>query len=387
MPPVYGTLQILDTLGAANNQNVIQFGEENLAGFLQQLLDAHNRLVGDIFGTFVGFTNERLTAYGTGMTAGQMVDVDEYGVADAQKIPFTQDTVGFPLRRKQYSLQWTGDYLAKARPIELATQLLSATDADLLAIYSAIRTALFNPSNNTTYRDRFVDSATYTIKALINADGSSLPPQPITGNTFNGGTHTHYLATASLTEADYLAAVETIREHGFVGNGRIIAAIPKSKEAAVRAFSGFNAYTDARIIYGTNANRADQTVDLMQLEDRAIGFDGVAEIWVKPWVPDNYLCFYVEGGVGEPVLGFRTPQAGPVNPAGGLATPAPNPVLAGGAPVGAGDFGALRIVADFDRFPLHARVMQRDFGIAVWNRLNAAILYTGGGTYTAPTGL
>src|SRR5690349_16872231 len=120
MPPLYGTLSIMDTLAKANNQSVTQFGEENLAGLLQQLLDAHNRLVGDMFGDFVGFTNERLTSYGTGMAAGQMVDVDEFGAADAQKVPFAQDTVGFPLRRKQYSLQWTGDYLRQARPIELA---------------------------------------------------------------------------------------------------------------------------------------------------------------------------------------------------------------------------------------------------------------------------
>lgn len=385
MAPLYGTLQILDTLGAANNASVIQYGEENLAGLLQQLLDAHNRLIGDMFGTFVGFTNERLTSYGTNLQAGQMVDVDEYGVADAQKIPFAQDTVGFPLRRKQYSLQWTGDYLAKARPIELANQVLSATDADILAIYSAIRTALFTPTNNANYRDRFVDNANFTIKALVNADGAVLPPQPITGTTFNGATHTHYLATASLTEADYLALVETIREHGLVGNGKIIVAIPKSKEAAVRAFAGFQAFTDTRLIYADTTTRPAQNVELLDLEDRAIGFDGVGEIWVKPWMPDNYLCAYVVGGVGVPTLGFRTPTAGPQQ--GGVApVPAVNPML-GGAPAGAGDFGALRIVAELDRFPLHARVMQRDFGVGVWNRLNAAVLYTGGGTYVMPTGL
>ena len=386
MAYTYGTLNVMDTLAAANNQSVMQYGEEVVAGLIQQLLDAHNRLVGDIFGTFAGFTTERLASYGTNLTAGQMVDVDEYGLADAQKIPMGQDTVGFPLRRKQYNLQWTNDYLKQARPMELAVQTMAAADADVLAIYSAVRKAIFTPTNNLTYVDRLVDGATIPLKALVNADGAVLPPHPITGATFNGATHTHYLATASLVEANYLALVETVREHGLVGNGKIVVAIPKSMEAAVRAFAGFVAYTDPRIVYSTAANRADRSVDILQLEDRALGFDGVAEIWVKPWVPDSYMAAYLEGGIGKPLLGIRTPAGGPVT-TGASPVPVENPMLGAGSPVGRDALGSLRIVADLDRFPLHARAMQRDIGVSVLNRLSGAVLFTGGASYTTPANL
>lgn len=361
MAPNYGTLSILDTLATYNNTSVLEFGEEELAGFLTIILDAHEQLIGDILADFVGTPPDRETSYGVNATSGDMVEVDEYGLADAQKIPFSPSSVGFPLRRTQYTLQWTRDYLATTSPREMANQVLGITLADERYFYTALRRALLKATNNTAYIDRFVDNRNFTIRALVNADSQAIPPQPVTAATFDGSTHTHYLATASFVEANLVSLIETVREHGLDG-GTIRVYINAAQEATVRGFADFTPYTDARIIYSANADRAAQTTSQVDLEDRAIGFHGPAEVWVKPWVPASYVIANRVGGAGDPVIGWRRP-------------------VGANAP-----FGNLRIAAELDRFPLHAQTMQRMFGFGVWNRTRAAVLFTGGGSYVSYTG-
>ncbi len=358
----YGTLQIIDTLRAYNNTNVVSFGEENLAGYITQIIAGYNAMYGEIERELIGPVPMRETTWGTNSSTMDMVDLDEFGLADAQKIPFTPASVGFPLRRKGATLQWTRDYLAVTSPVELATQAQGVTEADARRRYADLRMVLFNSTNNTGYIDRLVDNKNYTVRALVNADAQSIPPQSMTNTTFNGATHTHYLATAALVEANYLALEETVREHG-IGGGAIRVYINQAQESAVRAFSGFRAYTDARLVYSANADRAAQTVDIINLEDRAIGFHGVAEVWVKPWIPANYhLCFVAGAQGANPVIGERRPE-------GAMA-----------------QFGELRIVADLDRHPLHARAYERQNGFAVWNRTRAACLFSAGASYVSFTG-
>lgn len=356
----YGTLSIIDTLAAYNEASVLDVGEEEVNGFVRQILDAYNAQVGDMIGDLVGVVPDRETTYGVDATAGDMVDLDEYGLADAQKFPFAPATVGFPLRRKGGTLQWTRDYLARTTPAELARQVLGLTEADTRALRSALLRALLTATNNTGYVDRLVDNRTFALRALLNADSQPIPPEPTTNATFNAATHTHYLATATLVEANVVSLEDTVHEH-WAGEGVMRIYINKAQEAAYRAFSGFNAYTDARIIYGENANRAAQNVDLIQIQDRAIGFHGPAEVSVKPWVPANYHICFIDSPAGEPVIGWR-------RPVGALAEEAD-----------------LRIVARLDRHPLHAEAYARMFGFSVWNRARAAVLFSAGGSYVNPT--
>lgn len=356
MVPRYGTLSVLDTLATYNNTNVLAFGEEELAGYLNLILQAHEAFVGELLAEFVGTPPDRETTYGTNTSTGEMVEVDEFGLADAQKIPFAPSTVGFPLRSFQYTLQWTRDFLATSSPLELANQVLGIAIADEQNFYRALRRVLFRATNQTGYVDRFVDQKTLTIRALVNADSQAIPPQPITAVSFDGATHTHYLATASFVEANLVSLVETVREHGLNG-GSIRVYINSAQEATVRGFAGFEPYIDTRMVYGVNADRAAQTTSQTNLEDRAIGFHGPSEVWVKPWVPASYVLAAITGGVGNPIIGWR-------KPIGQMA-----------------QFADLRIAADLDRFPLHAQTMQRRFGFGAWNRIGAAALFTGGASY------
>ena len=361
MAPRYGTLSVLDTLDAYNNTNVIDFGEEAMAGFIQAIIAAENALVQDIVADFVGVVPERETTYGVNTTSGDMVEVDEFGVADAQKIPFAPSAVGFPLRRVQYTLQWTRDYLAVTSPRELAVQALGITEADERYFYTLLRRTLLRATNS-TFVDRIGgDNKQLAVKALVNADSAAIPPQPVTNATFDPATHTHYLATTSFVEANLVSLVETVREHGLNG-GAIRVYINAAQEATIRGFADFNPYTDTRIIYSDAADRAAQSTSQTNLEDRAIGFHGPAEIWVKPWMPASYVVANVVGGAGDPAIGWRRPQ--------GAYAP----------------FGDLRLAAEFDRFPLHAQTMQRMLGFGAWNRTRAAALFVGGGAYVSYTG-
>jgi hypothetical protein len=361
MTPRYGTLSVLDTLAVYNNTNVLEFGEEQMAGFVQAIIDAENALVADMLADFVGVVPARETTYGTNTASGDMVEVDEFGLADAQKVPFAPSAVGFPLRRTQYTLQWTRDYLAVTSPLEMATQVLGITEADTRYFFTLLRRTLLK-ATNATFVDRLGgDNKSLGVKALVNADSAAIPPQPITGTIFNAATHTHYLATASFVEANLSALEETVREHGLNG-GQIRVYINTAQEATVRGFAGFYPYTDTRLIYTTDATRAASVTSPTNLEDRAIGFHGPAEVWVKPWMPASYVVANVVGGAGNPAIGWRRPE--------GAYAP----------------FGDLRVAAELDRFPLHAQSMQRMLGFGAWNRTRAAVLYTASGTYASFTG-
>lgn len=364
MAPTYGTLSLIDSLESYNaaNVSVLQAGEETVNGYVTQILAAYNSQVAEMLGDLVGVVPSRETTYGVNTTTGDMVDLDEFGVSDAMKFPFTPAKVGFPLRRKGAALQWTRDFLARTTPAELARQVLGLTEADTRALRAAVLRALLTPTNNTSYVDRLTDGSTLALRALVNADSEAIPPQLVTNATFDASTHTHYLATASLVEANAVSLEDTVFEHWDVNDGGILRVyINKAQEATWRAFAGFNAYTDPRVIYATDANRADASVDILRIQDREIGFHNAAVVSVKPWVPASYAIAFIDGGGGQPVVGWRRPE-------GALA-----------------DTGDLRIVADLDRHPLHARAYERMYGFSIWNRTRAAVLYSGGGSYTAPT--
>ena len=93
------------------------------------------------------------------------------------------------------------------------------------------------------------------------------------------------------------------------------------------------------------------------MDNRAIGIFGGAEVWVKPWMPANYI-FIWDAGSDKPVVIRQR---------------------AGGSQPG------LRIAGENDAFPLHAQYMEAEFGAAVWNRTNGVMLYFGDTSYSDPT--
>lgn len=356
LPPIagsaYGTLSTLDTL-AASRQSVVQFGEDNAWNSIAAALAAHNAQVNDMLGTLVERTTDVRRAYGT-TDAKTMDELDQWGRGDAQKVT-AGISVDFPLRRYGSELQWTLQMMQQMPASQLAAEVAAIMDADRLNFTRQIKRALFTPTNAT-----FVDKLGYpanvslNIKALVNADSAGIPVGP-NGETFNGASHTHYLATASLVAANLSALILTVQEH--YNAGTPVVYISSTDEAAVRALTGFQPAYDMRLTIADTVTRPQQGLDMANLYDRFIGYFGAAEVWIKPWMLAGYLFAYVQGQPPPLVMRVPTFEA-------------------------AAD---LRLVADEGRHPLHARSYERQYGVGVWNRTNGAILFTGGGSYTVPS--
>lgn len=357
LPPIaggaYGTLSTLDTL-AASRQSVVQFGEDNAWNSIAAALAAHNAQVNDMLGDFVERTTDVRRAYGT-TDVKVMDELDQWGRGDAQKVT-AGVSVDFPMRRYGNELQWTLQMMQQMPASQLAAEVAAIMDADRLNFTRQIKRALFTATNNTSYVDTlgYPAGVTLTIRALVNADSVGIPVGP-NGETFNGASHTHYLATASLTAANLSALILTVQEH--YNAGTPVVYISSTDEAAVRALTGFQPAYDMRLTIADTVTRPTQGLDMANLYDRFIGYFGAAEVWIKPWMLASYIFAWVKGQ--PPPLVMRVPA---------FDVPAD-----------------LRLIADEGRHPLHARSYERQFGVGVWNRTNGAVLYTASGTYATPT--
>lgn len=351
MAGAFGTLTTLDTL-ATTQQTVTQFGEDNAWVAIEASLAAHNGILREQLGMFATFTSDKLRRYG-GPANMEMEEVDEYGTASAQKLT-AGSNVGFPMRLYEIGVQWTRKYFQNALASELAAQFIGVEDADSRRMQRSLKQAIFKPTN-LSFEDRLTDHVILPVKALINADSAPIPIGP-NGEVFNAATHTHYLATAAFVAADLNAVIDTVVEH--FGVGTPIVMINKAQEVAVRGFTGFVGYLDPRVIGANNVNQARGTLDMINVNNRAIGVFGAAEVWVKPWIPANYVVVLMTGISAKP-LAFRTRT-------------------------GSDTGGDLTLEFEDEVHPLRARVFSREYGISVWNRHAAAVLYTGGGAYVEP---
>ena len=359
----YGTNMILDTLGVLDkaNVNVLEYGIDNMWVHLEDIRNIHNAFTEDIFGMFMGRTSAKIHRLGVDSTEGSMIEVSEDGLVDVQKQAVAGYDIGFPLRLYQYGRQWTTRYLRKATVMELATQQLAANAADIKNLKAEAMKALFRATNY-TWVDRLDNYQDVPVKALINADSSPIPRDPF-GATFNGATHTHYLARAggSVAASDIQALVNTLVEHDVKG-GQVTIYINKAQEATIRAFTSNFEPMIAPLVARANASTDDYIVgdprlDMYAIDDRVIGtWDGYVWVRTKPWIPANYYLAIVEGGSNEDVLQMREDPQAP----------------------------GLQNIGQDGVHPIYHSHFERSFGVGVWNRLGAAILFGGNTTYAVP---
>jgi hypothetical protein len=340
----------LSTLLAARNQSAAAFGIQNIIPILQRELAAHNALVTGLLSDLADFTTDRQRKYGTSQM-GDMYEVDEYGRAPTQ-LTKPGDTAGFPLKLFQYAIGWTDKWFQTKTPADVAITVQAAERAHLRMYSREIKRA-FMLSADYTWNDFLVDGINLSVKRLVNADGGAIPEGP-NGEYFDPTTHTHYTGQTSLVAQYITDLTVNVIEHG-QGN-RVYVAINKGNETAVRALSGFTAYIDPRMTINANSNQPDTRLDITKVDNRAIGIFGGAEVWVKPWMPLNY--FFCWDTASPPPLVVRQRTATSMQ--------------------------GLRIAATNDAFPLHAQFFEAEFGIAVWNRTNGAMLYSNAASYTDP---
>ena len=341
----------ISTLLATRFQSAVAYGLDTIEQVLAADIAAHNAIVQEMVSDICEVTTDRQRRYGTSVD-GDMVEVDEYGRAPTQ-VAKPGATVGFPLRMFQFAIGWNEKWLQLHTPADMATAVQNAEKAHLRAIQRDIKRAIF-ASANYTFNDFLVDKVDLAVKRFVNADSAAIPDGP-NGETFDGSTHTHYAALASLTAAGLKANINNVIEHGFGGAVRV--AINKADETTVRALSGFVAYPDPRIVY-RNTDTPGQTLDISRLDNRAIGIFEGAEVWVKPWALQYYTFAWDAASPNKP-LAFRQRDAATLQ--------------------------GMRIAATLSTFPLYAQYMEAEWGIGVWTRTNGACLYFNNGTWADPT--
>ena len=333
--------------------SAVEFGLDNINQILQRDLAAHNAIVAELLGELCERTTDKQRVYGASID-GDMVEVDEFA-RSATKKPAVGSGVGFPLRNYQYPVGWDERWIKRATVAELAERALAAESAHRKSQRREIKKALFLAANY-TFRD--INSspiADLAVKRLVNADSMAIPNAP-DGTTFNAASHTHYLATATLTTAGLTAAINTVIEHGF--GERIVAAFNYADAATVMALSGFVPATDYRVIAANNAATTRDTTNPASLFDRFLGIYGAAEIWVKPWAIANYAFIWDIASAMKPLVLREDTVPG---------------------------FQGLRLAAQLDTYPLYAQYFEAMFGLGVWNRTNGAAYQFSNATYVDPT--
>ncbi len=353
MPTATGTHDI-NTLLATRHQTVAQFGEDTVLEVLRRDTAAHNLLTQDMLSDLSTPTTDRLRRAGTSFT-GEMIETDEYGRAPTQKnVP--GQTVGFPLRKYQYPLGWTRDFLTKATPADLAQGQLAAQKAHRIRVLDEAKKALYLATNY-TFQDFFVDKVDLGVKRLVNADGAGIPDGP-TGKQFDGSTHTHYTARVStLDVSDIDSLIENVTEHGHTRGIKLV--INLNNLAAISSLSEFTPLTGALVIPGSASDRTTLTLDVnAPADNRIVGvWAGNYPVWVKPWAVSNYVLCYAAGEEAKPLCERYDV-----------------------------DYGrGLQMPATIDLYPLRIDYNVVYTGFGVWTRTNGAILYIGGTTWADPS--
>jgi hypothetical protein len=351
MPLRTGTYSIAD-LRRNRQTTAAEFGLDAINETLQADMQVHEDLINAAISELADISDDRLRLAGQS-DSGEMQKVDEFGRAAAQKVA-PGATVGFPLELFQFPIAWTQKFLDQAFPADIAQSQLDSQAAHARAIMRELKRAIYR-SANYTFRDSLVAPVVdLGIKRFANADGMPIPNGP-NGEVFDGSTHQHYIANATLTAAFATTLINTVAEH--TNNGAVRVAIAQADEAAWRALAGFVAVTDVRLTQNANTNEPIQRLNVQRLNNRLIGYFGVAEVWVKPWAIPNY-AFAHDLGVGAKPIVVRTRRGQRVV----LATAAENRL-----------------------FPLLAKFMESEFGIGVWVRTRGAVLQHNAGSYTDPT--
>jgi hypothetical protein len=333
--------------------SVIEFGIDNINAILQRDLANHNEIMTELMSELSDRTTDKQRVYGASID-GDMVLVDEFA-RSATKKPAVGSGVGFPLNNFQYPVGWDERWIKRATVAELAERAIAAETAHAKATRREIKKALFL-STNYTFRDiNSAPIADLAVKRLVNADSMAIPNAP-DGTTFNAASHTHYLATATMTAAGFTAAVNTVIEHGF--GERIMAAFHYADEAAVRLLTGFVPAPDYRVIPATNAAYTRDVTNPASYYNRFIGIYGAAEVWIKPWAVQNYAFIWDTNSVMKPLVLREDTVAG---------------------------FQGLRLAATLDTYPLYAQYFEAMFGFGVWTRTNGAAWQFSNATYQDPT--
>lgn len=349
--------------------NQVMYGFANLAGLfdqkvadnmiptindaIQSTVDEHNRQLDTLFGLFIKRTTEFKVRYKT-PTIARLQPLDTNGRARPIQ-PAGYYEVAFPIQSGGSA--WGANYVTRAKMTVgdvndyVATMLM----ADVRWMRDHILAALFT---NVTWTYTDAEHGALTIQPLANSDTVTYNIQ---AGADAGATDNHFLAQSGAiadgsTTDPFSALFTELKEHPENG-GEVVALIPTNLKGAVQALSGYYPQTDPNIELGNATSRLTGRLGVA-VPGTVFGYHD-AGVWLVEW--PNMVSSYIVATTteGERAVAMREDEEASLR--------------------------GFKQVAERPDHPYWEAQWLRRAGFGAWNRVGAAVLRIGSGSYAIPT--
>jgi hypothetical protein len=242
------------------------------------------------YGGMVSFTTELGFEYAQGTALTGMEERTEYRTADARR----GATVGhmLPLKSFDRKLQWTWDFLRKARRIQLDNDIMVAMYDVRDEFERRVLTRFFT---NAEYQ---LGSSGYDLPIANASSAVAYVPPAFNGKTF-ASSHTHFVRD---TTANRVAAIKTgvasLREHGIMAPFNGI--VPTAEVSTYTALSNFVRPERNLSRYNGSSDMATGEIN-EQVYFGALETDfGLIYLWETERLPSTYFGLYKSYGSNDP---------------------------------------------------------------------------------------
>ena len=310
--------------------------------------------------TLISFTDQPESRYIIGNSAS-MVAHTEYGRPDPNRAEIAGHML--PLRKWDYMLGWTADYLEEARLIDLEQDVALGVEAARNRWrISLINRFLKRGDDSGAVQGLSTTGLSPGFATAAASTGVDFTPPSYGGTAFTSD-HEHYVGITggAFTAAVFTDAAAELMEHGHEPPYEFV--IGTSDEATVSGLTGFVAVNTALInqaITSAQVTFTGQAID----GKRPIGAIAGFRVWVVPGVPQYY--------------GFGWKSYGPNSARNPLRVRLPQ---GASAPM-------LRLIRDSNNpgiAPVQNMMTQIHFGVGVGDRTNGTARYVNSATWADGT--
>lgn len=254
-----------------------------------------------------------------------------------------------PFWQFDFNLSWTWNYMQGAYFRQIQDDIQNAVDAVLNQRRKSILTRLIKRADETGAANGLGSTGISAGFATAAANtGVDFTPPDFGGTAFDSN-HEHYKFAATLTSANMVTLMKTLREHGIPAPYDLI--VSDSDYDTVKAFTDFVPPGDPLVQYGTTTSLA---VGSFQNGYGGYLKDSLARVRVVPGFPANYVSMFK--------------SYGPLNPKNPLRIR----VRKGQSTLAAKAFQDPRTGAPSPVAPFANMAVFLEFGVGVGNRLAAA---------------
>lgn len=334
------------------NSRVTEVGVDVVNAAIQQTMDEHNRQVDALMNLFVMPTTKFKQRY-LSAVAARLQPLDEIGRARPIQTAGYYE-VAWPIQRAGTAWGATYEARIKMTVAEANNTLNTLINADARWVRDHILSALYA---NAAWTFSDPEHGNLTIKGLANGDADTYQIQ--TGADAPA-TDTHYWGQANAIDNSndpFATIYSELTEHP-ENNGEVIALIPSNLKTATEALSNFYPLADGNLRLGSGQTELVGGLGV-QLPGQLLGYHS-EKVWVAEWrsLPSNYIIALTTGG--ERPLAMRQEMEAQLQ--------------------------GFKQVAERADHPFWEAQYMRKAGFGAWNRVGAAVVRIGNGTYAVPTG-